>query len=72
MNQFQIEQMAGIKTKDVAEYIMKGSTQAAKNAMSLLVMQCKFYEPAGMTMLQEAVKTCKKELKLLIDCEEIT
>lgn len=63
MNQFQIEQMAGIKTHDVAKHIMSGSTPAAKNAMNLLVMQCKFYEPAGMTLLQEAVKECQEELK---------
>ncbi len=40
-SQYQIEQMAGITSIDVAKHIMDNKTPSAKNAMSLLVMQCK-------------------------------
>ena len=54
-NQYQIEQMAGITSVDVAQHIMKGETPSAKNAMSLLKMQCSCYEDSGMALLKEAV-----------------
>lgn len=61
-SQYQIEQMAGITSIDVAKHIMDNKTSSAKNAMSLLVMQCKSYVPNGMALLQEAVKECRKEI----------
>lgn len=60
--QYQIEQLSGINTPELAKHIMSQKTVAAKNAMSLLVQQCNFYESAGMTLLQAAVKDCKHEL----------
>lgn len=62
-NQYQIEQMAGITSVDVAQHIMKGETPSAKNAMSLLKMQCSCYEDSGMALLKEAVLDCKREVE---------
>lgn len=61
--QYQIEQLAGITDKEIAQYIMKQETPSAKNAMSMLVMQSRCYEKGGMALLQEAVKDCKKEME---------
>lgn len=62
MNQFQVEQMAGIKTPELAKHIMGQSTPSAKSAMSLLVMQCNSFDRCGMALLQEAVLDCKREI----------
>lgn len=62
MNQSQIEQAAGIN-KDVAQYMMKMSTPAAKSAMSLLKMCVDFCEPCSLELLKQAVIDCKKELE---------
>lgn len=64
MNQYQIEQLAGIKSPELAKHIMEQKTVSAKNAMSLLVMQCQSFDRCGMALLQEAVKDCKKELSV--------
>lgn len=61
--QYQIEQMAGITDDKIAEYIMKQKTSSAKNAMSLLKMQCDFYEPGGMALLKASVNDCRKEME---------
>lgn len=62
MNQFQIEQAAGI-TPEIAQHMMNMATPAAKNAMSLLRMCVDFCEPCSLELLKQAVADCKKEAK---------
>lgn len=61
MNQFQIEQHAGID-QAVAQHMMHSGTPTAKNAMSLLGMCVSLPEPGALTLLREAVKDCRKEM----------
>ena len=61
MNQFQIEQYAGID-KPVANHMMSSGTQKAKNAMSLLQMCVSLPENCALTLLKEAVSECKQEM----------
>ncbi|WOE32141.1 MULTISPECIES: hypothetical protein [unclassified Acinetobacter] len=62
MNQFQIEQFAGID-RDIANHMMSSGTQKAKHAMSILLMCVSLPDPCALTLLKEAVKECKKEMK---------
>lgn len=64
MNQFQIEQFAGID-KETANHMMYSGTQKAKNAMSLLSMCVSLPESCALTLLKEAVKECKQEMKVV-------
>ncbi|EIM39524.1 hypothetical protein HADU_06744 [Acinetobacter sp. HA] len=61
MNQFQIEQYAGID-QAVAKHMMHSRTAKAKNAMSLLKMCVSLPENCALTLLKEAVADCKKEM----------
>lgn len=60
--QYQIEQEAGI-TPEIAKHMMKKETSAARSAMDLLAMCCRFCEPCSLTLLKEAVKDCAKEIR---------
>lgn len=66
MNQFQIEQFAGID-KETANHMMYSGTQKPKNAMSLLSMCVSLPESCALTLtlLKEAVKECKQEMKVV-------
>lgn len=61
MNQYQIEQYAGID-QAVAQHMMHSGTVKAKNAMSLLKMCVSLPENCSLTPLKEAVADCKKEM----------
>lgn len=60
--QYQIEQAAGITDAAIAQYMMTEQSAAARNAMSLLQMQCACYEPGGFALLQAAVRDCRSEI----------
>jgi len=60
--QYQIEQRAGITDSEIANYLMHGATDAARNAMGLLQMQCASYDEKGFALLEEAVKDCRMEM----------
>ncbi|EJB8498055.1 hypothetical protein MW349_004179 [Acinetobacter baumannii] len=62
MNQYQIEQYAGID-QDVAKHMMHSGTNKAKHAMSLLSMCVSLPDNCALTLLKEAVSDCKKEMK---------
>lgn len=62
MDQYSIEQAAGITDDSIAQYISDQKTPAARNAINLLKMLVDFYEPGGMGLLKCAVEECKQEL----------
>lgn len=62
MNQYQIEQYAGID-QEVAQHMMQSGTKKAKHAMSLLRMCVSLADNCSLTLLKEAVLDCKKEMK---------
>lgn len=64
-SQAAIERKAGIANDDIefAKYISTAKTDCSNNVIALLRMQVNFYEEAGMALLQEAVKDCRKEFE---------
>lgn len=61
MNQVAIERDCGID-EAVAKHMMAKETPSARNAMSLLQMQCNMYDAGGYALLKQAVADCKKEM----------
>lgn len=62
MNQFQIENAAGIDER-VAAYMMKRETCAARTAMDCLQLCVNRFEHCSFGILKQAVNECKREMK---------